>query len=423
MVGNGSSSVKIGSSFHGNKSNPTQNRDGTLKISNYCDQGSNKEHDRSRSKGYTSPANVISPIPASISSKSPSHNIMSQNGPSDKRHSALPNEQRTDNKVSSDPRPGSTEKNLRANTTSPTKDTLSLPSCSTTSSLSHTSPSRKNVNENVNGNSNINSNVGHSNLDKDRPIPPLIGHIFGKENENKKDPVENGDIVEKRHNALKLLSHSSKSENKGEQDLKSSKESDSVLRNGLEALAGYPRDLPLGTYPRHGNSDVTSSNISESLQSYLLYNGMSHLNPNAANSTSPASQHLALALAAGSCGRNPFMPNNMSALSTGAISNRSHPPTPSGICRDPLCRDPLCPTSLRNQQLLAAATGNWSASSVLSHYSSVLSAHHRDSVMSSAQRQAIQASMLAAAAAGPPGSAGGSLPYVCNWVSGKLSKE
>ena len=424
MVGNGSSSVKAGTSIHGNKSNPTQHRDGILKISSYCEKSSNKEHDRSRSNGYTSPAIVISPMSASIPSKSPSHNIVSQNGLSDKRHSDLPNEQGTDNKVSSHPRSSSIETNLMANIASPTKDTLSLSSpstSSTTSSLSHTSPSRTGFNENSNGNTHIKSTVGHSKVDKDRHMPPLIGHTVGKGNEDKKELTENYDILEKRHSTLKLLTDSSKSEHKFGQDSKSAKESDPVLKNGLEALAGYPRDLPLGTYPRHGVSDATSSHISESLQNYLLFNGMSHLNPNSTNSTSPASQHLALALAASSSGRNPFMPNNMSAVSAGAISNRPHPHTPSGICRDPMCRDPLCPTSLRNQQLLAAATGNWSASSVLSHYSSVLSAHHRDSVMSSAQRQAIQASMLAAAAAGPPGSSGGALPYVCNWVSGKLT--
>ena len=420
MVGNGSSSVKAGTSIHGNKSNPTQHRDGILKISSYCEKSSNKEHDRSRSNGYTSPAIVVSPMSASIPSKSPSHNIVSQNKLSDKRHFDLPNEQDTDNKILSHPRSSSIETNLMANVASPTKDTLSLSSLSsssTTSSLSQTSPSRKSFNEY--GNGSINSTVCHSKVDKDRPIPPLIGHTVGKENENNKELTENADILEKRHSTLKLLAHSSKSEHKFGQDSKSAKESDPVLKNGLEALAGYPRDLPLGTYPRHGVSDAASSHISENLQNYLLFNGMSHLNPNSTNSTSPASQHLALVLAAGSCGRNPFMPNNMSALSAGAISHRSHP---SGICRDPMCRDPTCPTSLRNQQLLAAATGNWSASSMLSHYSSVLSAHHRDSVMSSAQRQAIQASMLAAAAAGPPGSSGGALPYVCNWVSGKLSK-
>merc|ERR1711997_767416 len=38
VVGNGSSNVKIGSSIHSNKSNPTQHRDGILKISSYCEQ-------------------------------------------------------------------------------------------------------------------------------------------------------------------------------------------------------------------------------------------------------------------------------------------------------------------------------------------------------------------------------------------------
>ena len=263
---------------------------------------------------------------ASIPSKSPSHDIVGQNGLSDKRYSDLPNEQGTDNKVSSHPRSSSIETNLMANTASPTKDTLSLSSpssSSTTSSLSHTSPSRKSFNENGNGNTNINSTDVHSKVDKDRSMPPLIGHTVGKENENKKELDENSDILGKRHSTLKLLAHSSKEEHKFEQDSKSAKESDPVLKNGLEALVGYPRDLPLGTYPRHGVSDATSSRISESLQNYLLYNGMSHLNPNSTNSTSPASQHLALALAAGSCGRNPFMPNNISALSAGTISNLS----------------------------------------------------------------------------------------------------
>merc|ERR1712141_355712 len=112
VVGNGSSSVKIGSSIHSNKSNPNQHRDGILKISTYCEQSSNKDHERSRSNGYTSPAIVISPMSASIPSKSPSHNIDSQNRLRDKRHSDLPNEQDTDNKVSSHPRSSSIETNL-----------------------------------------------------------------------------------------------------------------------------------------------------------------------------------------------------------------------------------------------------------------------------------------------------------------------
>jgi hypothetical protein len=45
-----------------------------------------------------------------------------------------------------------------------------------------------------------------------------------------------------------------------------------------------------------------------------------------------------------------------------------------GVCRDPLCSDPFCPTSLRNQQLFAAASGRLSASSALSSYSSLFSA-------------------------------------------------
>ena len=49
--------------------------------------------------------------------------------------------------------------------------------------------------------------------------------------------------------------------------------------------------------------------------------------------------------------------------------------TSSNVCRDPLCADPFCPTSFRNQQLFAAATGRLPASSPsLSSYSSLFSA-------------------------------------------------
>ena len=81
----------------------------------------------------------------------------------------------------------------------------------------------------------------------------------------------------------------------------------------------------------------------------------------------------------------------------------------SGVCRDPMCRDPLCPTALRNQQQL-----NFTYSSLLAS-----TPYYKEAIMAftAAQQRMAAAAALAAA---PPGSAGGALPYVCNWVSGKF---
>ena len=99
---------------------------------------------------------------------------------------------------------------------------------------------------------------------------------------------------------------------------------------------------------------------------------------------------------------NPFLASFASSLSES-----------SSVCRDPLCRDPLCPTAVRNQQMLAATSS-------LSSYNSLIAAsspYYKEAMMAYAAHQRMAAAAAALAAA-PPGSAGGALPYVCNWVAG-----
>jgi hypothetical protein len=105
---------------------------------------------------------------------------------------------------------------------------------------------------------------------------------------------------------------------------------------------------------------------------------------------------------------NPFLASFASSLTSSA------PPAimTSNVCRDPLCRDPLCPTAIRNQQLLSAATGGLSYASLMN------SPPYREAMMAFAAQQRMMAA--AAAASAPPGSAGGPLPFVCNWMAGKL---
>lgn len=102
---------------------------------------------------------------------------------------------------------------------------------------------------------------------------------------------------------------------------------------------------------------------------------------------------------------NPFLASFASSLSESSGSS---------VCRDPLCRDPLCPTAVRNQQMLAATSS-------LSSYNSLIAAssqsYYKEAMMAYAAHQRMAAAAAALASA-PPGSAGGALPYVCNWVAG-----
>ena len=113
---------------------------------------------------------------------------------------------------------------------------------------------------------------------------------------------------------------------------------------------------------------------------------------------------------AASSAPNPFLSSFTSSLSP---SHSGH----SG-CRDPLCRDPMCLTSaaIRNQQLLAAATG--SLSSQVNAYSAILSAQQREAAFYQKNPYAAMAAMAAAAASRPSVS---SMPHICSWVSGKAS--
>ena len=105
---------------------------------------------------------------------------------------------------------------------------------------------------------------------------------------------------------------------------------------------------------------------------------------------------------------NPFLASFASSLSESSGSS---------VCRDPLCRDPLCPTAVRNQQMLAATSS-------LSSYNSLIAAssqsYYKEAMMAYAAHQRMAAAAAALASA-PPGSAGGALPYVCNWVAGTPS--
>ena len=425
VVGNGNSNLSTNSSINNAKVSSSQHRDGILKVSNLYERNGNLESNNNKSRGNISPADVIFPTSLSTSKKSPTQSISIHNNNSDKNRAGHINGRDQDNKTSSRSRSSSVEINLTSDAPSclisPTKDTSSLSSLSSLSSSS--SSSRKSPcrgNDNNDKKSNKETHNSPVQTGSERPMPPLIRPSSSGDDLTNED-IKASDMTLKSSRSSNLLPQASESPNHAEQGIKNSKKSDNVAKNGLDALVGHPRDLPLGTYLRNNvnGTPITATSELQGLQNYLMYQGLSNFNQSSPCTSSTLSPHLALALAAGSSGRNPFLPSTMSTL-TGSVPSGGHPVPPSGICRDPMCRDPLCPTSMRNQQLLAAATGHWPASSVLSHYSSLLSTHQRESMISAAQRQAIQASMLAAAAAGPPGSAGGSLPYVCNWVSGRF---
>lgn len=111
---------------------------------------------------------------------------------------------------------------------------------------------------------------------------------------------------------------------------------------------------------------------------------------------------------------NPFLASFLASSMATAVTSTSSATTvtssSSSQCRDPLCRDPSCATFIRNHQLLAAASGGLPS---LGAYSSLI---QREAILS-AQRNAV---MAAAAASASPGSAGGPLPFVCNWMGGKI---
>ena len=106
---------------------------------------------------------------------------------------------------------------------------------------------------------------------------------------------------------------------------------------------------------------------------------------------------------------NPFLASFASSLSDSIPSTVAA----SSACRDPLCRDPMCPTAVRNQQLMASAA---SYNSLMASYP-----HYKETMLAYAAQQRMAAAAAALAAGTPPGSAGGTLPYVCNWVAGTFT--
>ena len=67
-----------------------------------------------------------------------------------------------------------------------------------------------------------------------------------------------------------------------------------------------------------------------------------------------------------------------------------------------------------------ASVAELAATSSLSSYNSLIAAsspYYKEAMMAYAAHQRMAAAAAALAAA-PPGSAGGALPYVCNWVAG-----
>ena len=423
VVGNGTSNIHSNSAnTNSNKGSLNQHRDSIINVASLYERSNNTEGSKSRGNN-ASPSDIICPTSLNRSPKSPSIGFLLHHNNNDRHRSEAFHGTIRENNHSECSRSSSVEINVTRDPAlsliSPTKDTSSLSSLSSLSSastISRKSQSRGSENENNIAKHNSEYSNHSKEEESEKPMPPLIEHKSISEDSNKTEN-KSSDILSKPSSSSNQGSDASKLLSQPEKSTVNTSKSSSSVKTGLESLIGHPRDLPLGTYPRNNGPGAHNSNISESLQNYLMYQSLSNYSQNSP-SASTLSPHLALALAAGTGGRNPFMPNNLSASLTGSIPGGAHPFPPSGVCRDPLCRDPLCPTSLRNQQLLAAATGNWSASSALSHYSSLFSTHSRENMLSAAQRQAIQASMLAAAATGPPGSAGGSLPYICNWVSG-----
>ena len=425
VVGNGNANLHSNSvSSTNNKGGINQHRDSILNVSTLYERSNNKEG--SKSRGNASPSDLICPSSLSRSSKSPSIGLLLPHDNIDKQRSDGLNGALIEGKTSAGSRSSSVEINVTheapSSLISPTKDTSSLSSLSSLSSASSFSRKSQSISSD-NENNLVRHNIEHSNLSKneetEKRMPPLIENTPNSGKSDRSDNKSSDQLSKPKSISSNLENEASKHFSQTEKSTANTSQSSSTVKNGLESLMGLPRDIPLGTYPRGNRPVEHSSNISESLQNYLMYQSLSNYSQTSANASTLLSPHLALALAAGATGRNPFMPNNLSPSLAGSLPGGTRCIPPSGVCRDPLCRDPLCPTSMRNQQLLAAATGTLPASSFLSHYSSLFSTHSRENMLSAAQRQAIQASMLAAAATQPPGSAGGSLPYICNWVSGK----
>lgn len=165
-----------------------------------------------------------------------------------------------------------------------------------------------------------------------------------------------------------------------------------IIRSGLEVLSG-------------NGSLGTSGTSSSAARDLLLANYRPPFPPSLSYPGFPGSS----GTYASPLTTNPFWASFMSST--------------AGVCRDPLCADPFCPTSLRNQQLFAAATGRMPASSALSNYSTLLNAaaaaQHREALLA-AQRSVAMAA-AASVTGNPstgPNSTGGLKPYVCSWVAG-----
>lgn len=113
---------------------------------------------------------------------------------------------------------------------------------------------------------------------------------------------------------------------------------------------------------------------------------------------------------------NPFLAAAAGLLPVTTSTSTSHP------CRDPLCRDPTCPTSIRNHQhllassLLAAPAPTHLAPPPTHLASAFL---QREAILMQHAHRAAAAAAAAAAASGTNAAVG--LPYVCNWVAGKLT--
>ena len=193
----------------------------------------------------------------------------------------------------------------------------------------------------------------------------------------------------------------------------SSSGSSPIIRSGLEVLAGYPGDVPLGTLRRPGDGSGVPPHLS-------ALGDMKNLMAAGALPPRPPPMFLGAA-ASSSFSSTQFL----QAAGLLPASSSSVPPSPpsSAACRDPLCRDPTCPTSLWSHHRLASSAAAAAAACRTftlgcSSYSPaviVQQQQHREALMAAAIARAAS-SQSTSSSTGP---AGGPLPYVCNWVAGR----
>ena len=191
-----------------------------------------------------------------------------------------------------------------------------------------------------------------------------------------------------------------------------------IIRSGLEVLAGYPGDVPLGMPRRPGDGAGLPPPLS----------ALGDMKSLMAAGAFPRPPLFLGAAATSSLNSNPFL--QAAGLLPPASPSMS-PSPPSSACRDPLCRDPTCPTSIWNHHRLASSSAAAAAAAACRSFSLGISSYSPALMVQQQQQQQHREAMMMAAAiakaassqstSSSTGPAGGPLPHVCNWVLGTES--